>query len=329
MLFACKPEEPVQAVKPPVKLGPATVTLKVLGEIQNVLEAPKNDDLKTYFEDLHVHSMKACAFSAPAQFSKTLWNKYPHGLAQLIAGCHTFFTMNDMDTHKSFERVKRLYPGSYNCHSVAFSQLYMMHDMMECATITAIDINWRILWGHYQFMKAFEAGKLELGKIRAEPGHKTGIWTFCYKPNWGICQESFEAAGAKIAMAEKINLQISFLHDMEFSNDKDNLLLFVSNAIDPGYTSKKQFDQLLDHLFSAIRPQQKAIVIYHAGGSSQYAVYELMVNPMNGVRKVKTTCRDDLVWAPYYSTRGQRFQTYFDQVSITKYPGICSIDMQD
>lgn len=330
-MLQCKEYDPPSNEEPMVKLEVVKprfphVGLRVNGELRKVINGPATPELEPYFADLNDRMLVACAHpNIRAKITPDLWKAYPHTLAQLIAGCYTFFTMNDMNAHLSFERVRRMYPGSYNCHTVAFTQLYMMHNIVECSTITAVDINWRILWGHYQFMKMFETNKLELSEIKAEPGKRTGIWTFCYKPNFRDCNEAFQGAMVKYPLAREVDLQVSFLHDMEFKNSADIVLLFVSNAIDPGYTSKQQFNQLLEKMFDSLRPFQKGVVIYHAGGSSQYAVYELVRSLTD--RRIKTVCRDELVWAPYYSTRGQKLKTYLDEISDRPAGQICSINL--
>jgi hypothetical protein len=329
-MLQCKEYEPPSnepvVIAEIVKPAFPQISLRVNGELQKIVNSPATKELEPYFADLNDRMLVACAHPRMrAKITPELWKAYPTTLAQLIAGCYTFFTMNDMNAHLSFERVRRLYPGTYNCHTVAFTQLYMMHNIVECSTITAVDINWRILWGHYQMMRSFESGKIDLTDIKTEPGKRTGIWTFCYKPNFRDCNEAFQGAMVKYPLAHEVDLQISFLHDMEFKNSADNVLLFVSNAIDPGYTTKQQFNQLLEKMFDSLRPFQKGVVIYHAGGSSQYAVYELVRSLTD--RRIKTVCRDELVWAPYYSNRGQKLKTYFDEISDRPAGQICSINL--
>lgn len=328
-LACCKKEKPipkpVEEIEQETKVVP--VTFRILGDLQEIVTHPKEPDLEKYFEEIHGRSLKACVFpKARDAFSSALWSKYAHPLPQLIAGCYTFFTMNDMNAHHSFEWVRRNYPGTFNCHSVAFTQLYMMHSIIGCKTLTAIDINWRILWGHYQFAKGFANRELHLERIKAEPGKPTGIWTFCYRPNYQDCMSAYQNAMDKYSMLDRIELQLSFLHDMEISNDQEHILIYVSNAIDPGYTSSEQFKYFVDSLLNQLKHFQRGIVVYHAGGSSQFSVYEI-VKQLSGDPIIKTVCRDDLVWAPYYSTRGRRFKTYFDHISKTETPNICSVSL--
>lgn len=268
------------------------------------------------------------------QFSAHLANN-PGGLTRIIAGCWNFFTMNDVKIVKLIDKLNHLYPHEDKiCYSVGFSQIYILSSKISCKEITAIDIDWRILWGHYQVMDSLvNTGQLDfktlnigwsvdfVGKPRPlEPN--VSIKTFCYASDWNICSDAFESFGK--TKFDHLELQLAYLHQIKLKPTSSHVLIYVSNAIDPGYTSKAQFDELMAVIREYISFSQKLIFVYHAGGEESFGIYEVRRYHPNGDIQITTVCADNYKWAGAYSSRGQKYKTYLDEVSITNESPVCS-----
>lgn len=286
-----------------------------------------------------LHNQLPGRFDAFAKLSKELWTKkYNAYLSEIIAGCYNFFTMNDLSVSKAFTMVRDMYPEAKDCYSVGFMQIYFMHTHMKCAKWVALDIDWRILDLQYQVLAYYfkeqpvPFNKLELrwsanfaeeDKIRPREEGIT-VDSFCYWPTRAQCRLVFRRFPIIFKKLRAIELQLSFLHDIRIQPLSPVSVVHVSNAIDPGYTSKAQFETLLNALVPATAKNHKAVVVYHSGGSYQFAIYEVS-RPEGAAPVVTTKCRDDLAWSKYYKDRpGVRYRTYFDNVSVEKSPRVCS-----
>lgn len=269
-------------------------------------------------------------------FSPVLFNRY-HGILQmLISGCHNFFKMNDIYITDVIDKINDRYRNEdKSCMSVGFSQVYLLGTQIQCKEITAIDVDWRILWAHYQFNQMFSQGKnidynlLNIGwsadyngKINEiEPN--IGIKTFCYKSDTDKCAKAFKDFKNKYSEFRKVEMQLAFLHQLRLKAFYSTIVIYVSNALDPEYTSKEHFNEFINNISDQINYNQKVVVIYHGGGNRQFGVYEIDKKHLGHVN-VTTVCRDDFVWANYYATRGQRYNTYLDDISINQSSESCS-----
>ncbi len=273
------------------------------------------------------------------KFSPLLWTqKYNAYLSEIIAGCYNFFTMNDLAVKKAFSMVREFYPGQKDCYSVGFAQLYFMHTTMGCNKWVSIDIDWRILDLQMQVLsrllkeQPLKFKDLELrwsanfGDEEQIRPREEGITvdSFCYWPTRPDCRLVFQRFPIYFRMLGAIQLQLSFLHDVQVQPLSDISVIHVSNAVDPGYTSKAQFEQLLKAVTAPENKKHKAVIVYHSGGSFQFAIYEV-ARGENGEAVVTTKCRDRLAWSKYYKDRpGVKYRTHFDNASKTESPAVCS-----
>lgn len=273
-------------------------------------------------------------------FSPELWTgKFNPYLSEIIAGCYNFFTMNDLAAKNAFEKVNRYFPGKKDCYSVGFVQIYMMHSVMNCSKLVPIDIDWRIL--HLQFQvisQLYESKPLnfkdldvrwsanfhEDDKIRPRESNLS-VDSFCYRQSWVACRATFQKVAQIFTDIRQIELQLSFLHDIQLRPLSEISVVHVSNAIDPGYTKKEQFDTMLKNMTNVPDKKHKTVVVYHGGGSFQFAIYEVSTSEKGGIT-VSTKCRDNLEWSKYYKDRpGVKYKTFFDTISADANPERCSV----
>lgn len=287
-----------------------------------------------------LHNQLPGRFEAFKKLSPELWTKkYNAYLSEIIAGCYNFFTMNDLSVKRAFTMVREFYPGvEKDCYSVGFAQLYFMETLIGCRKWTAIDIDWRILDLHHQVLSRYfkheplkfnelvlrwSANFADEEKIRPREEGIT-VDSFCYWPTRPDCRKAFERFPRFFPAIRAVELQLAFLHDISIQPLSPVSVVHVSNATDPGYTSKVQFEQLLNSLVPATAKNHKAVVVYHSGGSYQFAIYE--VSRAEGASPAVTTkCRDNFAWSKYYKDRpGVKYRTYFDNVSLEKNPRVCT-----
>jgi hypothetical protein len=100
-------------------------------------------------------------------------------------------------------------------------------------------------------------------------------------------------------------------------------VLFLSNALEPMYTSRAQFDVLLARVRAGLADGSRALFIHHAGGSSAFGVYELLAGA-GGRSTVRTLCKDTFLAAPKAGDPLTRYDTWFEGVTTTKGAGIPS-----
>ncbi|MDX1959130.1 MAG: hypothetical protein SFU98_11195 [Leptospiraceae bacterium] len=261
---------------------------------------------------------------------------YNYTVDRLIAGCWNFYQMNDLNTDKDFILLGKLYPNlEKECFSVGFIQPYLMHSILNCKKVTALDINWRIMEAHQQIHKLFRSRDLvdeddikdNLPKIEVrwsanmydlpvEKFDKIDLSTFCKEEEVEICKKAILVFQKKAFDLENFNFQISKLHNGELKIDKNSTLVFyLSNAIDWEYTSTAQFQQLMKNSIEKIDEGKFALFIYHVGGASGFGIYE--VYRENGKPKIVTRCKD--VYSPPLILKDQKnLVTYFDKLTTSR-----------
>lgn len=337
-------------VEAPVKESLPKVTLLLSGEMQQIFphladKQYSGEILKSAFHRMNSESNKICNMLTgryptdevfKSAFSPTLFSgRYSKHLTGLIAGCHNYFKMNDVELHKVITKIASVYPLTEKvCYSVGFSQVYLLAAGIRCQKITAIDIDWRILWAHFQVMESLLIkGRIDFellhigwsadfaGQVKElEP--RIGVNTFCYALDAPACTSAFKAfptLGVK-----QINLQLGHLHQVAISPTTAMVVLYVSNALDPDYTKPDQFEMLLENIRKSISYYQKILIVYHSGGNNQFSMYEAAIYHPEAHLQVTTVCRDNLTWSSAYPTRGQPYQTYLDKISISVEAPECS-----
>ena len=106
------------------------------------------------------------------------------------------------------------------------------------------------------------------------------------------CDGELTGFQASWSSLERIQLSLASLHEMEFlpSDAATPLVIYLSNALDPGYTSEPEFWLFMSNLTRAMNADAKAVLIYHAGNSADFAIYEVVVN--EGEYAISLRCHD-------------------------------------
>ncbi|MCB1142730.1 MAG: hypothetical protein H7A24_04175 [Leptospiraceae bacterium] len=267
-----------------------------------------------------------------------LW--YNKTMPQLIAGCWNFYRMNDIDVGKDFETVAKYYPyETKECYSVALIQPYMMQSILRCNKITMLDVDWRILHTHHAFIYKYDNGDfyeeyMMNEKMKDLPVHwlarfdrkpvlkedqQVGLNTFCDQNSFESCKDSILQFQRNFQSIKEINLNLSYLHTGRYEADEGAIVvIYLSNALDREYMSKDNFDTFLNSVYIGLKPGQKAVFVYHVGGSSKFGIYE-MEKGFAFEKKIRTVCKDVYRLSAVYKNR-RKFNTYFERVSESKAP---------
>jgi len=345
MATACG-EKPRPSQKPEMHLVVSPKFREIFPHLQ---ASYQQSAMQALFADMSKRSDRVCRllhdkipgrFEVFKTFSPELWTpKFNALLSEIIAGCYNFFTMNDLAANLALEKVAGYFPGKKDCYAVGFVQIYMMHSILNCNKLGMIDVDWRILHLQQQALAQFAEGKplnfknldvrwsANFGdneKIRPRESGLTAD-SFCYHQNRPACRVAFQKFQQLFGGIRQIEMQLSFLHDIRLQPLSETSVVYVSNAVDPGYTKKEQFDTMLQNLARVQDKDHKTAIVYHGGGSHQFAIYQVSQSEKGDI-VVDTKCRDDLEWSKYYRDRpGKKYQTYFDAASINPKPPRCSV----
>lgn len=285
---------------------------------------------------------------------------YDNIMPALMAGCFNFFTMNDQKVWETFKVVADKFPEKKDCYSVGFMQPYFMHNILNCKRLIMLDINWRILHVHAELLKNMQMVKEEyksieqfesivfnlpvhwvailfnrplkkyiedtLGKNTDDPEkkHKVDFTAFCEKKDLDVCKDTLYSFYKKFRKENlnSVELQLSYLHEIDVQNNQtDTAIIFVSNALDKEYTSRKDFDFMIKSIFNSLTTEKKVIIVYQAGGMELFGIYQLRKD--NSKNKVETLCRDNYVWSKDYFDQGKPYRIHLDDISHTRKPPRC------
>ena len=291
---------------------------------------------------------------ASDHFREFWGDRYWGSFHNLLAGCWNFYIMNDVKPFDDFRLIRSLYPdGAKHCYSVGLMQPYIMHNILDCKDLHFLDVDWRIHYAHFQLEEMFRTGRFEdrsstikaiqdlhLGWIAFSPTppvarHQVDPSTLC-RLDQEECLRNLVAYQKNREKLQAITWNLSALHDAQFVPHKGMPVIYLSNAIEELYTSKKQFQRLLDRVTESISIGQKALFAYHAAGTDEIGLYLLtrtepaapdasnaQTNPEDhSTYRVETICRDLYhrkntgVLLPY--------ETYFEKISATKAPPRCA-----
>jgi hypothetical protein len=230
---------------------------------------------------------------------------------QVRAGCWNFFTMNDLRPDDDFALVKKLYaeaPG-FDCYSVGQVQPYMMHNVLGCVSLTMIDFDWRIHDVHMQFIRAYREGRMgsaadvaaalktvQIGwpafSATPQPTRPGSLDLFCPAVLRDRCVDHLVRFSSTSATIDNLRLNVAALHETTYADVPAEIprVYFLSNALEPIYTQKHEFDRFLADLVAHLKPEQKAVLIHHVGSYSKFGLYE--VSARDGKAVVRTLCRD-------------------------------------
>lgn len=305
-------------------------------DVCNILYKNKKYDLETLRSYIREFSLK--------KKENEKW--YDRLIPSLYAGCFNFFQMNDIKVKKTFLNVSEKISGKKDCYSVGFMQPYIMHSILNCSTLTMLDMNWKILFGHLEMyhllrnegIRMSEEGKIDPDTISTIPVSWTAVFgpkprprevnvnihSFCSQGDLEDCSESLIAYQNMLNQLDRIELQLSTLTYSDIRVKTENtVVVYLSNAIDPEYTTFSQFKIFLDRLSKNLYPNQKAYLIYQAGGMSLSAIYLIEKHVDETV--LSTVCRDRLVWSEQYKNKGRPFRIHIDRFTVTKNPTSCSL----
>lgn len=314
-LISCK-QRPIDPLKhqrntPIITLSVSETHKTDLGMQIKGNEFTENDSLFV-FEHLDKITSKNCQNNKPSINGKN-WV-----VSSLMSGCLNFYMMNDIDAYKSFNIIKRVSGRDKDCYTVGFSQLYLMYSFAECKNITAIDIDWRILYTHYQLLTLIKTEKHKtvrlLSKVKLDKKTTNNeLRTFCSQVDIESCRVALSDFMKKYKDIETINLRLYFLHQLTIKETTNDIVLYVSNAIDPEYTTQEQFDKIKNNIADRL-DKQNGYIVYHTGGNELFAIYKLYKK--NKKLRIRTVCRDDLTWARSYGNLyGKQYSTYLDLIA--------------
>ncbi len=279
------------------------------------------------------------------EYYRTYRDIFPRSVKGLTAGCHNFFKMNDKEPYRAFRLLKQLNPQKqFDCYGVGFLQPYMMHNELSCTTLTMMDIDWRILEGHTSILQVFEENKLnpyteislesvnlpwvaQLGAVvppeKMLPERKATLSELCPVDQQAMCQRHLEQYQTKKLPLQSVRLNLSPLHDIDYlsARDKTIRVVFLSNAIENIYTTKAQFNALIEKTKQASLAGTQTVFIHQAGSYKNFGLYEYQ--NMDGKNRIRTICKD--IYPETKLERTQDFyETYFDEISETKNPPTCA-----
>jgi hypothetical protein len=254
------------------------------------------------------------------------------------AGCWNFYRMNDKHPEDDFALVKQRYPSpaGFDCYAVGQVQPYMMHNVLGCDSLTTVDFDWRIQDVHFQLLQAYRAdaigdrmqleetlGAIQVGwtafvkeKSRTDNG---SLRTFCSSGQLEECVSHLLDFQDNLATLRIIQLDLAGTHQIHWVETPPEMtrVLFLSNAMEPIYTSAEDFDAFMHSLEGALAPGQKAVLIHHVGSYRHFGLYEAKLGD-EGL-ELQTVCRD-----PYNATMDDStepfYDTYMDDRSVTVEP---------
>ncbi|MCB1179408.1 MAG: hypothetical protein KDK36_17635 [Leptospiraceae bacterium] len=257
---------------------------------------------------------------------------YDDTVKRIIAGCWNFYQMNDIKPERDFEHLKFILPDKKkNCFSVGFMQPYIMHSILDCETLTMLDMDWKILDGHSQILEGFKNNKFETEtsglkfieslklnwivgkKFQAEP--IVNIDDLC-KDNNKLCINYLLNFQKKFNNLKEINLNLSTIHEANIKPQNGHIsIIFVSNAFENYYTKPRNFEYMIQYLNSSLLENDSVYFIYHVGGRPSYGIYQ--IQKKNNQLEYSTICKDEYRYTPPKEDV-EIYQIYFDYIKGMK-----------
>jgi hypothetical protein len=250
-------------------------------------------------------------------------------LSKIIAGCWNFYSMNDIGVENDFLLVKELYSEeSLDCYSVGFMQPYIMHGILGCKRLFFLDIDWKIIESHFWLFRDFATGvndngidwaryketinwDIGLDMVPRKMKENLGYETVCGNYQSLMCRKAMDRMIAKKSELEEVRFNLGFLHEGKYDFQPGRVtVVYTSNALDPGYTSRKEFKKFLKLLGKAMEEDNKMVMIYHAGGRRAFGVYE--ITREENYLKVFAVCRDNYTYGSVYKNAGESYSIYLD-----------------
>jgi hypothetical protein len=198
-----------------------------------------------------------------------------------------------------------------------------------------LDFDWRIHEAHAQLLRLFSDGRLQgaeaartaLGALRlvwavqvsprmhALPDMPGSLEALCLPRSADRCLSGLVDFQQRFTDLAQVDLQVSELHEADFTFAPDTTpVLFLSNALEPVYTSRKQFDALLQRVRAGLTDGGRAIFIHHAAGTAAFGIYELTAGP-GGSAVVTARCKDPYIRGMKTANGVAQYQTWFESVT--------------
>ena len=154
-LLACTPNKIVE--KDIIsKVDTPIISLQISSQHQEIFNIKdfsySEQSAKQVFKQIETQTDMACA-------RKQNIKGYNWVMSALINGCLNFYLMNDLDAYKAFSMIREISANKKDCYTVGFAQLYLMNTFSECNNINAIDVDWRIIYAHYQLIQNLKTNK--------------------------------------------------------------------------------------------------------------------------------------------------------------------------
>lgn len=268
------------------------------------------------------------------------WPK--HNYAAMLLGCRNWFTMSDIGIDDDFIRINAEYASktkqAFDCYSVGFLQPYIMAASLNCARLNIVDSDFRIIKAHLDFMNLIRSKpganiRALIADLRfsfAAGGPQNNLATDAVLSIADLCGKNSETRCIhylvnfleKFSKIKEINLILAPLHEFRFLPDKLRAasVFYTSNALDPDFTTAKQFEQFRTESGKSAEDADR-LIIYHQSEERSFGIYKL-----NKVQQISTVCADryrNITAGSYSSNRCRYFpgrvseyETYLDKKSV-------------
>ncbi|MBX3721311.1 MAG: hypothetical protein KF713_05670 [Turneriella sp.] len=265
-------------------------------------------------------------------------------------GCRNWYTMTDLHPEFDFSKINVTFNPralqKFDCYAVGYLQPYIMAANLNCARLSIIDVDFRILKAHLDLLKAmrertwtnldqlFEKVKYSFPAGNKRKGNKHDIdltlSDLCGENSTRACAAALIRFMEKLPSLSEVNLVLSPLHEFKFPAKRDELIsvFYTSNAFDPHFTSEAHFKEFMAKL-RPIAESRDRVVIYHQSEEKSFGVYQL-----TNENTVTTVCADkfkNVVEGRYSADRCRYFpgkttvyENYFDQLAKGRHPEKCS-----
>jgi len=288
---------------------------------------------------MHTYDREEAKAFIQTDFLDRYRKSFMGSLEDLKAGCWNFFEMNDFRPDLDFQLVKQLYPNrEFDCYSVGFLQPYIMQSILSCKSLSMVDINWRILDAHYDFIHYFKQQKNAMHSIESmtfnwfaldlkPQKQKNGtVSLLCRDVQLSDCRKYLKDFDRHLHFPEKVFLQLTHLSMTQFQKIKKNTMrvFFLSNAIEEMYTSPEEYRMLMDRTAASLKTGQRALFIHHVGGWKLFGIYEMEKINKSGEYSLKTVCKDQYKSVLRSADETPAvYLTYFDKESAEVNPNTC------
>ncbi|MCB1178821.1 MAG: hypothetical protein KDK36_14645, partial [Leptospiraceae bacterium] len=200
--------------------------------------------------------------------------------------------------------------------------------VLNCKRLIFLDIDWKILESHFWIFRDFALGLNDSGltweryketinwdigidMIPRKRKEDLGYETICANNQSSMCKKAIEKMVENKPGLEEVRLNLGFLHEGHYNFEPGRVaVVYTSNALDPAYTSKRDFKKFLKLLGKGMHESNKMLMIYHAGGRRAFGVYEII--RINNYLKINAVCRDNYTLGSIYKDAGKTYKIYLD-----------------